>query len=184
MAADGLHFILDKTYSMKNLLTYALILPAILLASCNKLSTAPSERHVLFDDAVPLGQHVEDFFNDFCSYTEIVDPDLNGTWRLDHYGNKAYFTFESEGEDLFSYMADLYNDTVFCFYMGHEYPYDESGAAQLLLRQNCDTILWDYDDSLAVRFYLPGGYRELIIEPDGWTEAYTDSLGLARYHDK
>ena len=168
---------------MKNLFTYLLLLPAILLASCTKLSTAHSERHVLFDDAIPLGQHIDDFFTDFQAYTKVTEPEMANTWRLDHFANKAYITYVDEGEDLFSCMADLYNDTIFCFYMEHEYPYCEDGVATLLLHENCDTILWEDGESFACRFYLPGGYREYVIEPDGCTEAITDSLGLARYYE-
>ena len=167
---------------MKNLFTYLLLLPAILLASCAKLSTAQPERHVFFDDAIPLGQHIDDFFTDFQAYMKVTEHEMANTWRLDHFANKAYITYVDEGEDLFSYMADLYNDTIYCFYMSHDYPYDESGAAQLLLRQNCNTLLWSEGDS-SCRFYLPGGYLEYVIEPDGWTEAYLDSLGLARHHE-
>lgn len=49
---------------MKNLFTYLLLLPAILLASCTKLSTAHSE-HLMIDD-IPLGQHINNFYKAFA----------------------------------------------------------------------------------------------------------------------
>ena len=37
---------------MKNLFTYLLLLPAILLASCTKLSTVQPERHYMYDGVI------------------------------------------------------------------------------------------------------------------------------------
>ena len=162
---------------MKNLFTYLLLLPAILLASCTKLSTAHSERHYMYDGQISLGQPVDSFFNAYASlvietYGEYLP------WHVEKYGDKAYFQWE---DDPTVYMADLYNDTIYCIYLSHDWPYPDSLVAED--RRYCDTILWEDQGSCAIRYYKLGGYEDYIYEPDGWNIAFVDSLGLARHHE-
>lgn len=162
---------------MKNLFAYLLLLPAILLASCTKLSTAQPERHYMYCGQIPLGQPVDSFFNAYASF--VIDSYGEYLpWHVEKYGNKAYFRWE---DDPAEYMADLYNDTIYCFYISHDWAYPDSLIAEDCLY--CDSILWVEEESCAIRFYEVGGYRDLIYEPDGWILAFVDSLGLARHHE-
>ena len=163
---------------MKNLFTYLLLLPAILLASCTKLSTAHSD-HLMIDD-IPLGQHINDFYKAFAE--EWDWSDMNITWSLEVSGDKAYFNWESTEDDSNgSFMADLYNDTIYCFYRAHDYACPVEDIQVYLA--NCDTIFANNSDYIFCRSYLPGGYIDYIFEPESHVIAHVDSLGLARYHE-
>lgn len=155
---------------------------AVLLTACSKPVTV---RHVMMEETVPLGQHVDDFYKDFCSFTQSTFEELGGSWHLDKDGDIFFLMFVEDGDSipLFHYVGGLYNDTVYCFSLQHDYPYDESGIEIAKLRETCDSILWENDEALLVRFYLPGGYLNYDIDLDGlgWNATYYDSIGLARY---
>lgn len=184
MAISGLHFILDKTYSMKNLLTYALILPAILLASCSKPATVPIQH--LTCEGVALGQHIDSFAPAFCQMLERqgLEVETNVCPEV------AYFKTNEDRSPLFSnfYSADLLNDTVLNLFF---YYYDVSDgyldSISQVARNDAHTVMnWEdgEDRSCAFTTYLPGGekYMILMYSDHRLGVVYTDSAAILLGH--
>lgn len=171
---------------MKRSLTYLFLLPALLLTACQKPVTVQPERHIKCFDTIPLGQPVDSFFK---LYSVIMLEEGIAEWTMEKYADKAYFHFRDDdgnSEEYYnqSFMGDLYNDTIYCFYEGEEWESPEIPYAQGYmdhLKAICDTVFIDEPGYLHTREFRPGGYVDVIISQSGRIFAYTDSIAYARY---